>query len=128
MSSNDTRAKWFCASDLTSENKVRGAHRRPSLFSTGSAGLIPDIPDMRSVEPYEHPLFPPLFTRQRVSQLASTYRAVASDMGIASLDYWAVASAMDEFIRDGDAIHPSTDSIRTVSDLVLEKLWATVQE
>jgi hypothetical protein len=66
-----------------------------------------------------------LFSRRRVSQLASTYRRIAVEEEYDHLDYWKIAEATNqgEFIRPGDSIHPSDPSIAVMLDWLFEKLW-----
>lgn len=68
---------------------------------------------------------PPMFTRRRVSQLASTYRRIAAEESWDSLDYWkiAIASEPGEFYPTHDSVHPAIPSIAIIMDFVLEKLW-----
>jgi hypothetical protein len=58
--------------------------------------------------------------------MASTYRLVAQQENMDTLDYWKIAEGTepDTFIRPGDAIHPADmPSIRIMLDFLMEKLY-----
>lgn len=103
----DAAAKWFWAKG------IQGGYDYKIDFSK------PDV-DMEAVA-----RLPDLFSRRRVAQLASTYRKVVQEEGVDELDYWKISEGMDEgkFIRPGDSIHPSDQSISVMLDWVLEKLY-----
>ncbi|RSH90014.1 hypothetical protein EHS25_001347 [Saitozyma podzolica] len=105
---NDLDAKFFWARGL--------ANHRPDLDVN-----FDGQPD-RSIEEK----LPHLFSRRRVAQMASTYRLVAQQENMDTLDYWKIAEATepDSFIRPGDAIHPADmPSIRIMLDFLMEKLY-----
>lgn len=108
FSGHDVDARWFWSKGM------KGGHDYGIDFSakTPNATIVEDK-------------LPHLFTRRRVSQLASTYRRVAAEEAFDDLDYWKIAGATDEgmFIRPGDAIHPADPSIAVMLDWLLEKFW-----
>lgn len=106
--SDDVAARWFWAKGM------KGGHDYGIDFSSKT-------PDTNAVEEK----LPHLFTRRRVSQLASTYRRVAAEENFDDLDYWKIADATPEgtFIREGDAIHPADLPIAVMLDWLFEKLW-----
>ncbi|KAL2207083.1 hypothetical protein CC79DRAFT_1332893 [Sarocladium strictum] len=105
---DDVNAKWFWAKG------IKGGHDYGINFS-------PKEPNATLVEEK----LPHLFSRRRVSQLASTYRRIAAEEEYDHLDYWKIAEATNqgEFIRPGDSIHPSDPSIAVMLDWLFEKLW-----
>ncbi|KAF2096072.1 hypothetical protein NA57DRAFT_78844 [Rhizodiscina lignyota] len=108
FSGDDIKAKWAWAKG------IRGLNDNGIDFSVKE-------PNVTEVEPK----LPHLFSRRRVSQLASTYRRIAAEEEFDDLDYWKIGEASDEgkFIRPGDAVHPADPSIAVMLDWVLEKLW-----
>ena len=69
---------------------------------------------------------PPLFTRRRVAQLGSTYRQVAIEEEVDSVDLWKIHEAVEpgKFYNKGDAIHPSSHPSGVVLlEMILEKMY-----
>ena len=104
--SEDLKAKWFWAKGSKGDHGIHFSVKEPNATEVDKK-------------------LPQLFTRPRVSQLASTYRRIAAEEEFDDLDYWKIAEASEEggFIRPGDAIHPADPSIAVMLDWLFEKLW-----
>lgn len=108
LDSYDIYPKWWWSKEMAPGHKP-------------SVDLGAGQPNLTNIDKY----LPNLFTRRRVSQLASTYRRVAAEENWDDLDYWKLwaNSEPKEFFRALDAIHPSDSSIAVMLDWMFEKLW-----
>lgn len=106
FSGDDLKAKWFWAKGSKGDHGIDFSVKEPNATEVDTK-------------------LPQLFSRRRVSQLASTYRRIAAEEEFDDLDYWKIAEASEEggFIRPGDAIHPADPSIAVMLDWLFEKLW-----
>lgn len=110
---DDTINRWIWARNLTEY----GGHN----WGVDFTDFLTEKQDEASLSK----TLPPMFTRRRVSQLATTYRRIASEEGWDSLDLWKIAEASEpgEFYPKADPVHPSIPTIHIILDFVLEKLW-----